>query len=741
MLNHRRNLSIGLLAALVLPWMVFTPAVAQQEPPPDPVLPGRPDQAGDPKQLGEMAGKDLAQARAAIDKKMWDEAAEALARLLDMPAGALVPVRGKADLKETTHWFSPHVQGNALVAALPPEGLAAYRKRADGPAAELLKNARAKKDASMLALTALRFQHTPAGREALTLLAEQHAATGRHLEAALCLDRLIRQTPAAKLQPKVLAQAAGAFRRAGEKGAADRLMKQLQALLKNDAALLKDLEAEVERIPITPVDGWALFRGNAARNGHAPAGAAKVKAAQWTRPVLLDKGVFGEEEKGKDGKQWLEKAVKLAEQAKRPFMAGAVPLAVGDLAVYRTHLTVTAVALKDLHDKASDLKLKPGDIFWKSVEMEGGLAALLDDVGPRQEVSGWLGLYEKGGDAGFLFENTLTGTLSADRQHVYALDDLAVPPPGLVFQPAVWNGRLGPLKPLVVQNNLQAFSVRTGKLEWQIHNRWDKEKPFNGSHWLGAPLPLGGVLYMLNEKNDGELRLVGVEAATGKVLSTQPLATVKEKFLHEPNRRTQACHLAYDDGVLLCPTNAGMLLAVDLATQTPVWAYTYRPLRGEPEPAKMRLARPFWQGSAPVLHGGRVVYAAPDDPFVHCLDVREGKPQWRVKQGDDHYVAGVVGDRVVLVGQQSCRALRLKDGGELWKLNVEEVGGLGVLGADGSLVLPVRGKAAELWTIDTAKGQVTDKQALGAPAGNLLWHGGRLVSQTATHVSAFPGAK
>jgi outer membrane protein assembly factor BamB len=722
------------LCTCLLGFFAVLPVLGQTEP----VLPGTAGQAGDTK-LAEQLSATLTDARVAVANKQWEAATTALRKVLDASPGVLVPVRAQAGAgKDTTHWFSPHAAAAALVAALPPEGLAAYRQRSDAAAAELLKKARANKDAEQLARVAQQFPQTAAGHEALRLLAEQHAAAGRHLESALCLDRLLRQTHAAKLPAKLLVQAAAAYRRAGDKASADRLAKQLPDVLKNDPAGLKDAEAEVERIPIPAVHTGALFRGNAARNGHDPAGAGEVKAAQWARPVLLDKSVFDEVEKGKEAKQWLTRAL---QQGKRPLLSGSMPLAVGDVAVYRTHLTVTAVALQDFHDKANDNRLNPGEIYWKSIDLEGGLAGLLADFPHRQEVDRWLQYYDRPGDLGFVYENSLTGTLSSDGQFVYAIDDLGVPPPPPhLKQLAVFKDKLERIRPLIVQNTLQAFNLRSGKLMWQLHNHLEENDPFHNSHWLGAPLPLGGALYALNETNDGELRLVCLEPATGKVLSVRPLATAQEKFWQDPNRRTQACHLSYADGVLLCPTNAGKLLAVDLATQTPLWAYTYRPVR-EPDPAKLKLTRPNWHGSAPILHDGRVLYAAPDDAHLHCLDLRDGKLLWRVKQADDRLVAGVVGDRVVLVGAGHCRALRLKDGGELWKVEIDEPTGVGVLGADGLLLQPVRGKTAGLWTIDTAKGQVVARQEQPEVQGNLLRHGGRLLSQSPTRVSALPLSK
>ena len=106
---------------------------------------------------------------------------------------------------------------------------------------------------------------------------------------------------------------------------------------------------------------------------------------------------------------------------------------------------------------------------------------------------------------------------------------------------------------------------------------------FRDSHFLGAPLPLGGKLYFLNEKNQ-DIRLVCLdtsklptEKVTAKDLDdaivwVQPIGTAKEKLIGDYGRRINATHIAYGGGTLVCPTNAGAIVAVDLLTHNLLWA-------------------------------------------------------------------------------------------------------------------------------------------------------------------------
>ncbi|HEV3142516.1 MAG TPA: hypothetical protein VGZ47_01375, partial [Gemmataceae bacterium] len=105
------------------------------------------------------------------------------------------------------------------------------------------------------------------------------------------------------------------------------------------------------------------------------------------------------------------------------------------------------------------------------------------------------------------------------------------------------------------------------------------------SYFLGPPLPLGGKIYLLVE-NAGELKLVCInpkvvrdsktkkrvqmrdgqsaDVPAGKgpeIVWMQPLGTASNKLMLDTLRRIQPAHLAYNDGILICPTNAGAIIA------------------------------------------------------------------------------------------------------------------------------------------------------------------------------------
>src|SRR5260370_11195635 len=58
-------------------------------------------------------------------------------------------------------------------------------------------------------------------------------------------------------------------------------------------------------------------------------------------------------------------------------------------------------------------------------------------------------------------------------------------------------------------------------------------------------------------------------------------------------RGSYAAPLAHADGVLICPTNAGALVALDLVTRELLWAHAYRK---EKPPPVVQEAPPPWRG-------------------------------------------------------------------------------------------------------------------------------------------------
>jgi outer membrane protein assembly factor BamB len=347
-------------------------------------------------------------------------------------------------------------------------------------------------------------------------------------------------------------------------------------------------------------------------------------------------------------------------------------------------------------------------------------------------------------------ENGFVGAVTMDDRLVYRLDDLsALPPPQWPVTKDNWGEIVRELKDAFHESALGAFQRSTGKLIWSRNGVVILKDAFAASHFLGLPLPQGGKLYVLNETNRGELRLAVLDPATGNDVAKVNLDLVPAdaRFLVDYRRRLNPVHLAAAEGILICPTQAGKLFGVDLKDLRVLWTHTYRRLPPAPQAVLQTHFRAAeWKASRPFIHAGKVVFTAADDPSVHCVDLRSGKALWKAQRKNDLYLAGIGGDKVLLVGKEACRALALKDGQELWQVETGVPAGLGAF-AGNLYMLPVnrapRTGHPEVSVLDLAQGRVARRHPTPGKErlGNLILHPEYYLVQTSTALIAFPREK
>ncbi len=729
-------------------------------------------------------------AREYIAGKEWAKAVTALQTILDgrddLKGDFYVQVKGtdSATGEEKVRRTSAKSEANALLGSMPAEGLAVYEITVGATARNLLAEAKRKGDRELLADVAQRYMHTRAGIEANDLLATTFLDRGQFFTAALRFDRLLHlKDDRYKPADLTLFKAALAYRRAGDLANAERIWNTLEPRLKRAGGLKVGEEMVatarvrqvLDQIPApTPPNAfdWPMVGGNATRTAQAKGSPPLLDEVLWARKTVLDKNdeTGAVEERGAEAHRYLTEAVRRSNQMGLPVMPGFFPIAAGGKVVYRTYLGITAVNVHELRDNDGKVIAKPGDIEWKSTDFEASLAVVLSDPNMRGTADTWLDVYNKSNFLYLVYENSAVGTLSTDHRLVYAVDDLAVPAPPGYLANHVWNTPQvnDKIKPFVKSNSLQAFELDTGKIAFRLGGGdQGKNDPFADSHFLGVPLAVGGKLYVLNEANDGQLRLFTIDVrvenkADGPkytpvvVPPVQVLGTVADhhKVTHDIARRATTVHLAYGEGVLVCPTNAGELLGVDLMSRTLAWAYPYRqspPQNGslvqnnpqmgfQPPNRVMALTYSNWKVSPPVIADGKVVFTAPDSIAVHCINLRDGTPVWTVRQQDnDLFLAGVYDGKVLIVGKNSVRAYKLSNGDHAWTVATSDVpSGQGVASKN-IYYLPLR--KGEIMAIDVARGTIWHNRSAAPGArspGNLVFYEGAVLSQTVEEVVAYP---
>jgi outer membrane protein assembly factor BamB/tetratricopeptide (TPR) repeat protein len=749
-----------------------------------------------------------------IKKKEWGTAVECLQSLLEDKQDSFIEIDATDDKgKPTKRRISVRTDANRLIGELPAEGLQMYQLKYGPAADEHLKTALETNDPGLLAEVAQRYLHTRAGADATNLLGTYYLDHGSYLMANLSFERLLSRPDADKLPAKVLFKAALAARRAGDTAVAEKVWKKMadkagrgELVFGGRKVTLDQVRTEFERAAavaqLAPND-WALFRGNPARNAQGVGGTAYLEPRWEYSMVPPDDALADQPDKAaafRTIRDLLQQAF-LALEGK-PILPAFFPVAAGDTLLVRTYDGVHAITVRG-KETAEGVK-KPGEMLWES-RTDGGLFGMVSKPENSNTLKGWYeGHYKQatGGLAGVFFENSAVGTLTHDGKLVYLVDDMAVPPYPGTMQAANFGAPLplgGFAKP-VNYSILRAVDLENGKLVWSIGGPSDqsvtkeKDEPakeavagleFLNAYFLGPPLPLGGKLYALVEKNT-ELRLVCLDPSKPvsfqktndqgqpvteqcpELVWQQSLGTANFRLPQDSLRRMQAAHLAYADGVLVCPTNAGVILGVDLLSHSLVWAHSYRDASQQPvnDEMQMMMNRRFrggfvnpvpltqerWRPSAPIIQNGKVVFTAfdGDGGALHCLNLRDGRLLWHLKrQEDDLYLAGVFGQRVLIVGKTHARALNLDNGQELWKLPTGMPSGQGTACED-VYYLPLRYAADDVerkpavLAINLATGK-----PIGPPAksrkkealGNLMFVDGELVSQTALAVAAFPELK
>jgi len=727
------------------------------------------------------AGRDY------IKVKDWPKATHLLQGVLNEKQDAFVPIISKGvDGKEQTQFISAKGEASRLIGTMPAEGMDWYKNEVGPTAQAMLNEAMEKSDVALLAEIAQRFLYTDAGNKASNMLATRMLDRGDCTSAALQFKALMLRDGPDRLPPLTLFKAALAFHSAGDTENETVAWKTLEAKAGSGEELtlggsktvsLKEAKELLDKFQRSTAGGnasdWLQPGGNNARNGQGHGG-IPFTSARWTRTMYQT----NKEDKDFTGGQvtkWIADAVRMQDAHNQASLPAFQPIAVtvrGDkgvksMVVYRNYWGIKAV------------DIKTGNRLWDSPS-EWSMMNMSERPERLNALNQWVaGYIQNQTKPSIVFENSTVGTLSSDGARVYMVEDLAVPPP--FFQNFnQWGGMPPPqmrygkeIDDAVAHSELCAYDLYTGSCKWKLGGRVDpkddKTHPnfeVKDSYFLGPPLCLGGKLYVMTDKNQ-ELRMVCINAAKGEVEWAQPLANTREKMVQDVNRRVQAAQLSYGDGVLVCPTNSGAILGVDLLSHSLLWAYPYRekaleaPKPGFPGggpgfgpggmgPPGNPLATD-WQVTPPVIVDGKVVFTAPDASSVHCIDLRKGTYLWKENKGnEDLYLAGVYDGKALVVSKGNVRALNLKDGKKEWELPTGIPSGQGVA-ADNIYYLPLKGTASdknqpEICAIDVKAGKIKahtksrqnpTTHKFGIP-GNLLMFEGDVVSQGLNEIMAFP---
>ncbi|WP_020470292.1 outer membrane protein assembly factor BamB family protein [Zavarzinella formosa] len=752
-----------------------------------------------------------------ITPKLWGDIISVLQGMLDDPTDKFVEVNDGAGKPSKV---SVKIEVNRIIGTFNDDGRKDYQRIVGPDADDKLKRAIEEGDMGLMAELSQRYLHSKAGAEATIRLGTWHLDRGRYQQAARTFKDLLQRNHKDELPAPLLFKAALAYKRQGKDPefakAAEKYWDMFEKVSNKDKVMFgtaanpvpvpyEKLKTEYEKVVVSGppmfTGEWGVFRGDPTNNGVGKGGTPFLEP-RFTYSIINPIDDLNYETK-KSGfeviKDRMDKALKQMDNKGQAAIPGSFPLAATGKIVFRGYDGVYCLATKD-NDKL-DPPMKAGELLWKS-ETDMGLLQMVRDLGPRTMTDQFLNFYMNSGPHSIIFENSLLGTMSHDGTNLYFIDDMAVPPhPQQFMQNVNFDGRtvtFGVFQDPVFFSKLKAVNMETGKVVWKIGERTPNagNTPAAGNAplkettetlladclFLGPPLPLGGKLYVVVEK-DGDLRLVCLDPTKLEPSSRQPTpvpSLVWSQALGQPNgrlpndslRRHQGVHLAYADGMLVVPTNAGAVLGVDLFSHSLVWAANYKSnktLQQQPQEFEgkgFRRPQPFpggmggnasfdtgrerWHASAPIIANGKVIITAFDSDTVECVDLQDGRSVWKSpisRLDTDLYVAGVFGDKVMIAGKGYVRFHSLATGVQLKEPLVTGIPtGIGAATKDTNLYyIPVKAskdKSTEpgIVAVDTKNMLVkgTSRSRKKESAGNLLFYDNDVYSLNANNLASFP---
>jgi len=589
-----------------------------------------------------------------VGQGRWGDAIAVLQRLLEEPGDGLVWA-GRAYVPASR-------AAEGRIAAMPPEGLRAYRLLYEPAARELYERGIAERSEDALRRAASLYLNTEHGLRSLSALAAMLMDRGRFGAALLAL----RRSGALPLEPAARAPLAArelvCLARLGKRSEAERLVRSLRA-------------AGVESIRLAGRE-WSLPElVDRAFAELAPAGTGATGQAPWhvpERPVAVPVDIPWSAGPGPGC----------------PSLASARTVVGGDLVFIKHANTVTAC-------EQGSMRLR-----WQALPpgaLRDGLWAILSGQGPDREPlpPGW-GVGD--GRRWLSYDNHGLSTLSFDGRRLLAVQvDFAA----LGYPRELWTARP---EDLLFGNQLRCYDAASGRLLWSSGGAGPLRGAALGGFWFyTAPTVRQGRAYVLAVK-DGWLHALCIRAASGGLVwdSTvggfesrrQPLRYCMEFFLGD------ASPPAVSEGVAVFPTGQGVVAAFDALGGTPLWTATYPESVRQVHRLGQQLKVPgsSWLPGRPVLADGLCILTPRDSRHVVALSLATGAVAWRAEV--PHGVA-LLGERSgeLYVQDDGVRCIRAASGTMKWRTGLPEPPvGLGVLSGDGALVPAGDG----VWLVDWA---------------------------------------
>jgi outer membrane protein assembly factor BamB/tetratricopeptide (TPR) repeat protein len=693
----------------------------------------------------------LTRAQAALDEERYSDAVGEIGEVLNSTGSDdfFLGNPGSTDAQ-----LSLKTQALSLLGSMPAKGRKMYELQFGADAKAALEAALNASDLAQLSEVGRRYFHTKAGYEATLLLGRYQLDQGRPLAAALTLKRVADvPTALAQYDPELSVLLATCWLHANQAAQAQETLIALKQRLPQAKVRLVDREVSLftrddgavqwlqeivggSRSPLlAAATQWALYRGDEKRNAESVGGLPLLNF-NWKLPTVNDP---------KDEER-VTTQYRLLRDRDEPLICALQPLVVQDYAIIRQPESNKLVGINLTKHGKREWVYPPFDESAVTKAVNQALQASRNPAANVRENE----LKQR------IWEDHCFGQVSSDGRQVYVIDDLSFAPiPNVNMAPfGVGRGGMRFPNPSATKshNLLVALDLaKQGYIRWAVGGATGDNPALAGAFFLGAPLPVGDQVYALAEFS-GEIRLICLDARTGGVEWKQPLANLEEQQItYDRSRRLAGASPSLADGILICPTSAGAVVAVDIATRTLRWGYQYRRNDWIPQPSRggfrggMAIQNTpvnpgaTWLDATATIADGSVILTPPESQHLHCLDLLTGKARWSPISRDDMLVVACVHKgKIILLGRNRVRAINLSDGKPAWandlKLDAEVVVGRGYQ-SEGFYYLPVSGQ--QICKIDLKTGTIAGRAQTEIELGNLVCYKDQLISVSPQSVASF----
>jgi outer membrane protein assembly factor BamB len=594
-----------------------------------------------------------------------------------------------------------------LLAQLPAADRRAWETAIAPHALALWERWQRERDLAALRRLCCSYRTTDAGLWAWRTLAALNRDQGRLLHAASAYREVLRHPRASRQDRASALLALGALAQArGQRAEVEALWREHAPDLANVSVARGE-----ETVPVARV-----FAEWLAHPSPKPAATPGVLSEPWQQAWGLPEDLLP---------LWQSSAPEYRASGAWPLPA-IEPLHTGDLLLFRSLMQIVAV------DAAR------GELRWRS--------------SPQPEYD-WLrtnpGLLDNRSFRSVFVEqlyrrclaDSVLGRLTTDGRAVFAIEDTRGLGAGSTNgQPPNWPPRQNVGAGEARTNLLTAYRLSTGELAWRIGGASaGPTYALAGVFFCGPPTPVDDLLYVLAQQGN-ELHLLSLFADRGELHRQLPLGDTPRPLSEDPLRQRVACPVTLGDNLLLCPTAAGALIAVDLTTHSPQWAFRYPVelrLRTDADrgPQTVTARDAWWDGwrDIRVCRAGQiVVFASPETNHLHALDADSGRLLWSVPRAGGLLLVGVVNDAVVIAEPTGLRAHRLTTGEVLWRASIGELSGRPVIAGD-EITVPAEPHGLVVVRL-TDGGWSPISNAYARPLGNLVHHAGSWWAASVTTV-------